>query len=152
MIQNPIEGKLDFNYLKNIHKFIFGDIYEWAGTIRTVNIAKGNSFCRCEFIEEQMESIMRKLEKENYLENLNIEMLAERLAYYIGEINAIHPFREGNGRTQRMFIECLALKNGFSLDFAKISNEEMLEASVQTFNLEYKLMSKLLLRALSINE
>lgn len=95
---------------------------------------------------------MRKLEKENYLENLNIEMLAERLAYYIEEINAIHPFREGNGRTQRMFIECLALKNGFSLDFAKISNEEMLEASVQTFNLEYKLMSKLLLRALSINE
>lgn len=95
---------------------------------------------------------MRKLEKENYLENLNIEMLAERLAYYIGEINAIHPFREGNGRTQRMFIECLVLKNGFSLDFAKISNEEMLEASVQTFNLEYKLMSKLLLRALSINE
>lgn len=79
-------------------------------------------------------------------------MLAERLAYYIGEINAIHPFREGNGRTQRMFIECLALKNGFSLGFAKISNEEMLEASVQTFNLEYKLMSKLLLRALSINE
>ena len=152
MIQNPIEGKLDFNYLKNIHKFIFGDIYEWAGTIRTVNIAKGNSFCRCEFIEEQMESIMRKLEKENYLENLNIEMLAERLAYYIEEINAIHPFREGNGRIQRMFIECLALKNGFSLDFAKISNEEMLEASVQTFNLEYKLMSKLLLRALSINE
>ena len=151
-LQNPIEGKLDFNYLKNIHKFIFGDIYEWAGTRRTVNIAKGNSFCRCEFIEEQMESIMRKLEKENYLENLNIEMLAERLAYYIGEINAIHPFREGNGRTQRMFIECLALKNGFSLDFAKISNEEMLEASVQTFNLEYKLMSKLLLRALSINE
>ena len=152
MIQNPIEGKLDFNYLKNIHKFIFGDIYEWAGTIRTVNIAKGNSFCRCEFIEEQMESIMRKLEKENYLENLNIEMLAERLAYYIEEINAIHPFREGNGRIQRMFIECLALKNGFSLDFAKISNEEMLEASVQTFNLEYKLMSKLLLRVLSINE
>ena len=144
--------KYKFNYLKNIHKFIFGDRYEWAGTVRTVNIAKGNSFCRCEFIEEQMESIMRKLEKENYLETLNIEMLAERLAYYIGEINAIHPFREGNGRTQSMFIECLALKNGFSLDFAKISNEEMLEASVQTFNLEYKLMSKLLLRALSINE
>ena len=152
LTQNPIEGKLDFNYLKNIHKFIFGDIYEWAGTIRTVNISKGNSFCRCEFIEEQMESIMRKLEKENYLENLNIEMLAERLAYYIGEINAIHPFREGNGRTQRMFIEFLALKNGFLLDFATISNEEMLEASVQTFNLEYELMSNLLLRALSINE
>lgn len=51
-----------------------------------------------------------------------------------------------------MFIECLALNNGYSLDFAKISNEEMLEASVQTFNLEYKFMSEILLRALSINE
>ena len=151
LIQNPIEGKLDFNYLKSIHKFIFGDIYDWAGKIRTVNIAKGNPFCRCEFIEEQMDLVMRKLEKENYLENLNIEKLAERLAYYIGEINAIHPFREGNGRTQRMFIECVAMHNGFLLDFSKITNEEMLEASIQTFNLEYGLMSKLLLKALSID-
>ncbi|GAA0712771.1 hypothetical protein GCM10008904_26310 [Paraclostridium ghonii] len=151
-MQSPTHGKLDFNYLKSIHKFIFGDIYEWAGTIRTVNISKGNQFCRSEFIEEQMISIMRKLEKENYLENLTIEKLADRLAYYIGEINAIHPFREGNGRSQRMFIECLALRSGFQLDFAKISNEEMLRASVETFNLKYEFMSKLLLRALSIKE
>lgn len=151
LMQNPICGKLDFNYLKSIHKFIFGDIYGWAGVTRTVNIEKGNTFCRYEFIEEQMDSIMRKLKNENYLENLNSKKLAERLAYYIGEINAIHPFREGNGRTQRMFIECLALHNGFLLDFAKISDDEMLEASVQTFNLEYDLMNELLLRALSIN-
>ena len=152
LIQNPLDGDLDFNYLKNIHKFIFGDIYEWAGSIRTVNISKGNPFCRCEFIEEQMESIMKKLKRENYLEGLSINVLAERLAYYIGEINAIHPFREGNGRTQRMFIECLAMKNGFSLDFSKISNEEMLEASVQTFNMNYTLMSSLILKSLSKNE
>lgn len=152
LIQNPLDGDLDFNYLKNIHKFIFGDIYEWAGSIRTVNISKGNPFCRCEFIEEQMESIMKKLKRENYLEGLSINVLAERLAYYIGEINAIHPFREGNGRTQRMFIECLAVKNGFSLDFSKISNEEMLEASVQIFNMNYTLMSSLILKSLSKNE
>lgn len=59
---------------------------------------------------------------------------------------------EGNGRTQRMFIECLAVKNGFSLDFSKISNEEMLEASVQTFNMNYTLMSSLILKSLSKNE
>lgn len=151
-MQNPIDGKLDFDYLKSIHKFIFGDIYEWAGTTRTVNISKGNQFCLCEFIEEQMISIMRRLEKENYLENLSIKKLADRLAYYIGEINAIHPFREGNGRSQRMFIECIALHNGLQLDFAKISNEEMLKASVETFNLEYEFMSEILLRALSIKE
>ena len=114
-----LDGDLDFNYLKNIHKFIFGDIYEWAGSIRTVNISKGNPFCRCEFIEEQMESIMKKLKRENYLEGLSINVLAERLAYYIGEINAIHPFRE---------------------------------ASVQTFNMNYTLMSSLILKSLSKNE
>lgn len=150
LMQNPLDGKLNFNYLKNIHKFMFGDIYKWAGTIRTVNIAKGNLFCRSEFIEEQMDSIMRNLEKENYLTNLNIEMLAERLAYYLGEINAIHPFREGNGRTQRMFIEYIAFRNGFLLDFTKISKEEMLRASIETFNLEYKLMNELLLKTLSV--
>ncbi|MEG0857876.1 MAG: cell filamentation protein Fic, partial [Terrisporobacter sp.] len=80
----------------------------------------------------------------NYLKSIH--------KFIFGEINAIYPLREGNGRTQIMFMERLALKNGFSLDFAKITNEEMLEASVQTFNLEYDFMSKLLLRALSINE
>ena len=145
----PLEGGLDFEYLKRIHTFLFGDIYEWAGKIRSVNISKGNQFCRCEFIEEQMSQIMRKLADENYLYGLDKEKLAERLAYYIGEINAIHPFREGNGRSQRMFIEVLALRNGYHLDFALISNEEMLEASMQTFNLKYELMTALLLRAMN---
>ena len=80
LIQNPISGKLDFDYLKNIHKFIFGDIYEWAGITRTVNISKGSSFCRYEYIEEQMESLMKKLEKENYLANLDIEILLRALS------------------------------------------------------------------------
>ena len=79
--------------------------------------------------------MQKPLKRESYLQGLDKQKLAERLAYYIGEINAIHPFREGNGRSQRMFIELLALHNGYKLDFAKISNEEMLEASMQTFNL-----------------
>ena len=96
-----------------------------------------------------MFQIMNKLADENYLCGLDKEKLAERLAYYIGEINAIHPFREGNGRSQRMFIEVLAFRNGYHLDFALISNEEMLEASMQTFNLKYELMTTLLLRAMN---
>jgi len=145
----PMDGTLDFGYLKQIHRFLFGDIYEWAGSVRSVNISKGNQFCRCELIEEQMSQIMGKLADENYLYGLDKEKLAERLAYYIGEINAIHPFREGNGRSQRMFIEVLALRNRYHLDFALISNEEMLEASMQTFNLKYELMTALLLRAMN---
>lgn len=149
LMQNHIEASFDFELLKKIHAFLFGDIYEWAGKIRNVNISKGNQFCRCEFIDDQMNMVMNKLKKDNYLSDLSREETASKLAYYLGEINAIHPFREGNGRTQRMFIELLAAHNGYQLDFSKITSQEMLEASQQTFNLEYEYMTRILLRALS---
>ena len=94
--------------------------------------------------------IFKKLHREKYLKEYKDKSeIAERLAYYLGEINSIHPFREGNGRSQRMFIEHLTSSLGYRLDFMKISSEEMLEASVRTFVLDYKLMEELMLRALS---
>ena len=75
--------------------------------------------------------------------------MAERLAYYLAEINAIHPFREGNGRTQRLFIEKLARVNGWQLDFMYIRAEEMVQASVESFAGEYADMERLIFRCLS---
>lgn len=144
-----IPGKFDFEHLKKIHYFLFCDIYEWAGEIRTVNISKGNQFCRCDYIEEQMNKLLLKLRDEKYLVDYNKEDLSKRLAYYLGEINVIHPFREGNGRTQRLFIEYLSNNAGLQLDFNKISKNEMLEASVRAFALDYGLMETIILRALS---
>ena len=89
--------------------------YEWAGEIRTVNISKGNRFCRCDYIEPQINKLLSKLKDENCLKDYDKEKVAERLAYYLGEINVIHPFREGNGRTQRLFIEHIADSLGYSL-------------------------------------
>ena len=149
LLQNPIGGVFDFIFLKKIHQFLFGDIYEWAGKTRNVHISKGNQFCRCEFIEEQMNIVMQQLKEENYLAGMKMDNLASRLAFYLGEINAIHPFREGNGRTQRMFVGLLAERNGYYLDFTKITKEEMLKASLDTFNLEYGFMTELLLKALA---
>lgn len=149
LMKNPIKGKFDFDHIKKIHVFLFGDIYEWAGKVRLVNISKGNQFCLCQYIDSQMEDVLNKLKKEKYLEGLDIVNMSKRLSYYLGEINAIHPFREGNGRTQRMFIQELSEYNGYKLDWSKIKEEEMLEASVQSFNLKYELMEKLILRALS---
>ena len=148
-----IEGCFDFKHLAQIHHFLFGDIYEWAGTIRTVNISKGNQFCLCQFIQEQMDEIFIKLKKENYLRDYkNKDDVAKRLAFYLGEINSIHPFREGNGRAQRMFIEYLAAFLGYRLDFMKITSSEMLEASVRSFMLDYTLMEELIIRALSTTD
>lgn len=74
---------------------------------------------------------------------------AKRLAYYLSEINVIHPFREGNGRTQRLFIYYLSHSIGFQLDFNKITKYEMLEASVRAFAMDYSMMEKIIYKALS---
>ena len=144
-----IEGGFDFEHLKKIHKFLFGEIYDWAGSVRTVNISKGSRFCSAEYIEPQINELFERLKQENYLRSCKSkEELGKRLAYYLGEINVIHPFREGNGRTQRMFIEHLAYSVGYLLDFMKISSEDMLEASVRAFVCDYGLMEKIITNAL----
>ena len=148
-LQKPVKGKYDFDLIKKIHKFLFSDIYDWAGKTRNVNISKGDEFCRCEYIEDQMNDVMHKLEHEKYLHGLNKEQMADRLAFYLGEINAVHPFREGNGRTQRIFIELLANQAGYDLNFKDITQEEMVEASKQAFHLNYNNLTDIMLRALS---
>ena len=98
LFDNPIKGSFDFKHLKDIHQFIFQDIYDWAGTVRIVDIAKGNMFCNVKFIDSQAEEIFLKLKKEKHLSGFSEEDFIKRLAYYFSEINALHPFREGNGR------------------------------------------------------
>ncbi|MCQ2966663.1 MAG: Fic family protein [Alphaproteobacteria bacterium] len=138
LLQNPIEGKFDLSHLQKIHRFIFSDIYDWAGEIRTVNISKGNQFCLCQNIQSYAESIFQPLKKENYLKNST--NLSERLAYYFSEINVLHPFREGNGRTQRVFIKYLATNAGANIDFSSVSSKEMFIASANAFACQYKEM------------
>lgn len=147
---NPIRGRFGVSHLKRMHKFLFEDIYPWAGQFRAVNISKGNAFCRSDYIERQLESLLESLRRENYLKDCTSqEEIGRRLPYYISEINVIHPFREGNGRTQRMFIEHLANCRGYYLDFATISSEDMLEASILSYEKDYSLMDELIIGALS---
>jgi len=147
---NHIRGRFGVNHLKRMHKFLFEDIYPWAGQFRTVNISKGNMFCRADYIEKQLESLFDSLKRENYLKNCaSIDDIGKRLSYYISEINVIHPFREGNGRTQRMFVEHLAYSRGYILDFATISSEDMLEASIRSYEKDYSMMDSLIIGALS---
>lgn len=143
LIDQPLEGKFDFNHLKKIHRYIFQDIYDWAGEIRKVDITKGNMFCNVKFIDAQAQEIFGKLKEENYLEGLPKTEFVKRLAYFFSEINALHPFREGNGRSQREFIRSLAMKNGYIISFANISESEMIKASRNSFLCEYEMMERL---------
>lgn len=148
LIDEPIQGKFDLKHLQLIHGYIFQDVYDWAGKIRTVDIAKGNMFCHVAFIESQAAEIFRKLKDEDYLQGLSAEDTARRLAYYFSEINALHPFREGNGRSQREFIRTLALHTGYAVNFANVSKEEMLRASEESFLCHYERMEQLFNRCI----
>ena len=126
------EGELDLNHLKAIHRHLFQDVYEWAGEIRSVNIMKAQTFALSDHIEPYGNSVFKQLEKENHLQDTTQDQFAERLSYYFGEINALHCFREGNGRTQRAFIDELAGRAGFAVDWKAVSREEMIKASIDS--------------------
>lgn len=148
LLDSGINGRFDFEHLKAIHRYLFQDVYDWAGEVRTVDIANGNMFCRCFAIETEAERIFAELKKEKYLQNLKAGEMAKRLAYYLAEINALHPFREGNGRTQREFIRQLAYQNGYFLSYAGITQEEMVEASKASFKLDYTLLTEIIINHL----
>ena len=149
IIDNPVRGKLDFKHLLSIHHAIFRDVYTWAGKPRTVDISKGNQFCLSRHIDTYAGDVFAKLKGEAFLLGKTMDEMPERLTYYLSEINVLHPFREGNGRAQRIFIEYLAQCAGFDVDFSQVDGREMIEASALSFAKEYKMMIEMFRRILS---
>lgn len=135
--EKPLKGNFDFNYLKYIHKYLFQDIYRWAGDIRNCNIAKQDLFCLTEHIESFGNEVFDKLKKEKYFKDYDFETKLDKLVELFADINALHPFREGNGRSQRIFIESLAKINGIFLDLTNVSKMDMIIASHESINGNY---------------
>ena len=136
--EEPIKGYFDFNHLKSIHKFLFQDVYRWAGDIRNCNIAKQDLFCLCEYIDSFANDIFGRLKKEQYFIKYSYEIKLKKLVELFADINALHPFREGNGRSQREFIEELAKINGIDLNLTTVSKEDMIIASHDSINGHYE--------------
>ena len=131
--QNHQIGNFDVSHFVGIHRFLFEDIYPFAGLFRNENIAKGNfSFAEWEYIEDELKKLLDQLKEENYLQNLDRDTFIKRLSYYMAEFNVLHPFREGNGRTIREFIRQLAYKNGYVLNLKNINPKEMLYACIRS--------------------
>lgn len=126
-----ITGKFDASHLKAIHTYLFQDVFPWAGEFRIVNISKGNSnFGPAMHIAGALADAFAKLHAERLLTGLLARDFSLRAAFYLGEINAIHPFREGNGRTQREFIRQLAVHVGHPLSWAGFGQQQMVDASI----------------------
>src|SRR5438477_6385273 len=130
LIEHPLSGVFDVGRLQRIHRHLFQDVYEWAGHFRTVDIAKGNSyFAHVPYIRSTLDGLFGELSEERHLRGLNQERFASRLAQILGTLNAVHAFREGNGRAQREFVRELAYKNSYWIDWNKDSREELYQAS-----------------------
>jgi cell filamentation protein len=144
LTESPVKPSYDLGHLCAIHRRIFGDIYDWAGQLRTVAIAKGSWFCLPQHIESSAAEIFRALHGESLLRGLPREAFTERLTRYLGEINAVHPFREGNGRAQRALFEQLAADAGFILDWQHLDADRNIAASAAIMRGDPALMRKML--------
>lgn len=117
-------------HLCAIHRQLYQDLFDWAGKLREIDIYQGDTpFCHFAWIEKEGNALMRKLEEEDYLCELPWETFVERLSWYYGEINVLHPFRLGNGLTQRIFFEQLAIHAGYLLDWRGIHPDAWSQAN-----------------------
>ena len=130
--EHPIQGNFDFAHYKAIHRFLFEDLYDWAGEIRMVDISKkGTNFIRAEDINRTAQSAFHRLHEKKLFVGIPFEEFTENLSDFYGIINMIHPFREGNGRTQRVFFAQLIRNAGYEINFSEIDTDLLMIATIQ---------------------
>lgn len=129
----PKVDTFDFEHYKAVHHFLFSDLYDWAGQIRTVDISKkGTVFTSAEIIEEQAALIFKRLKKLNYFKRLSHDEFIDEVVDFYCVTNTLHPFREGNGRTQRVFLTQLIRNAGYDIVFADINTELLMIATIHS--------------------
>ena len=123
---------VDFEFYKNTHRRIFADVYEWAGTVRTINISKkGTVFCNACEIERIGRLKFERLKKQNYLRKMDSGNFLDELTDLYHELNMLHPFREGNGRTLRLFVTLLVRNTGGDIDFNNTDSDLLTIATIK---------------------
>jgi cell filamentation protein len=142
-------GSFDLDHLRDIHRHLFQDIYEWSGALRTVEISKGRQqFQFRRYIQTGMADVHRRLVQSRHLSGLPAAEFAAQAAVIIGDINYIHPVREGNGRTQLQYLKQLAERAGHGLDLTRFHGPQWLAASISSHGADYGPMTAAILGAL----
>jgi len=121
--QVPAPEPPGFDYLQTIHREMFGSLLDWAGELRQTDVqatGTGIAYARPEYIPESLLPLFRKLEREDFLSGLDAESFADRLADRWGELSAIHPFRDGNTRSQSAYVSAIAERAGHPIDWTGI--------------------------------
>ncbi len=128
MAEDPVVGRYDLPHLQTIHRRLFGDVYPFAGHLRTVNLRKADDlagwFTPARALATDAAKLFSDLAAEQRLRRLPLETFTARAGHYLDRINRLHPFREGNGRTQRIFLSQLAAQAGYHLNWPQITPEQ----------------------------
>ena len=143
-------GDFDLAHLKAIHRHLFQDLYAWAGEVRTVEIAKGTcGFQPTRFIATGMADIHRRIAAAGYFRGSGPDGFAGGAGPVMGDVNHVHPFREGNGRTQMQYLKQLAVRAGHAIDLTRIDPAAWLDASRRSNLGDYAAMTSCVRQALA---
>lgn len=127
----PPIGAFTFDYYRRLHRQLFSDLYDWAGALRSVDLTKkGTRFYPARELEPLGTALFRRLQRENELRDLPFDPFADSLAEFYHDLNMLHPFREGNGRTQRLFITLLVRRAGYNINFADCDTDILMAATI----------------------
>jgi len=128
-------GRLSVTHYRALHHHLFQDLYAWAGKFRTVRVSKdGSAFCYPENIQREMSALFGGLKKQRCLRGLAADQFAKEATRFLATLNAIHPFREGNGRTQTAFLALIADQAGHPIDLQRLEPEVFLKAMIASFH------------------
>ena len=134
-LEPPPSGEFDPTHYRALHRHLFQDVYAWAGQYRAIRTAKGgNWFCFPEYIASQMEATFTRLDEPPFLPEADCETFIAQAAAFLADLNAVHPFREGNGRTQLAFLRLLGQRAGCPLRLEAIEPEPLLAAMIESFS------------------
>ena len=140
ILKNERPTKFDFEFLKDLHSSLFGDIYPHSGEVRTFSASKRIVFCQPEFIDNMSKTLFKKLQTDRYLTHKDRRDFINDLAYYMGEMEALHPFTDGNGRATRIFFHLLSLNANYQIQWFEIDPDDLLEADICAIDGEYQLL------------
>jgi cell filamentation protein len=138
--RSPVKGGFDLGHYADTHHAMFKDVYPFAGEFRTVDISKWSEerqdvtvFLPAEIVVPWLNRhLNEQVVKQNGFRGLGRDEFIERTARLYVDLNAFHPFREGNGRTQREFVRTLALNAGYQLDWTRVGKDDLLRATIRT--------------------
>lgn len=139
----------DLDYLRRLHLLLFQDIYPWAGELRTLDIAKGSTrFCTVSRLVPEANKLFARLGAESWFEGQSRDALIALSAEFYGDLNMVHPFRDGNGRAQRLLFEHLIINAGYQIDWSPVARDEWIDANIAAVHCDYAGLEQIFARCI----